>query len=161
MMEWLAWVIGFAFCWDKSRKIYKMFCCSQIAPGIEIFSDKKCKVTFGFEYMFVLNLDITTYSVHVNAYAVMCNHRGVSLPWLLFYAPNFKEVDGAYWFRIVLMKSNTCHILRTVRARVLKIYIWIPHGKLAVRVISLSRVMPLWKNQNEILSARYLKKYMS
>ena len=28
----------------------KMFYFSQIASGIEIFSDKKCQVTFGFEY---------------------------------------------------------------------------------------------------------------
>ena len=31
----------------------------------------------------------------------------------------------------------------------------------SVQVISLSGVMPLWKNQNEILSARYLEKYLS
>ena len=30
-----------------------------------------------------------------------------------------------------------------------------------VRVISLSGVMPLWKHQNEILSARYLEQYLS
>ena len=132
------------------------------------------------------------------------------------YAPTFKEVDGAYWFRVVRpsvhkepcllgfwnfiygflmenrchtffffflselsaflelcpfekirMKSDACHILWTVHARVLKFHIGIPHGKIAdlyfflVRVISLSGVMPLWKNQNEILSARYLEKYLS
>ena len=142
------------------------------------------------------------------------------------YAPNFEEVDGAYWFRVVRAcvrpsvhacnrpsvhswtmhamvlkfhiwiphgkifdtrfflselspflelcpiekirtKSDACHILWTVHARVLKFHIWISHGKIAdlyfflVRVISLSGVMPLWKNQHEILSARYLKKYLS
>ena len=46
-------------------------------------------------------------------------------------------------------------------------HIWIPHGKTAgcifflVWVISLSGVMPLRKNQNEILSARYLETYLS
>ena len=116
---------------------------------------------------------------------------------LTFYAPNFEEFDGAYWFRVRLsirssrtvrarvlkfhiwiphgkiadtpffflsefspfleictfekirMKSDACHILRTVHARVLKFHIWIPHGKIAdpyfflVRVISLSGVMAL------------------
>ena len=137
-----------------------------------------------------------------------------------FCAPNFEEVDGAYWFRVVhapvrpcirssrtlyarvlkfhiwiphgkifdthffscpsylpfwssaplnkiQMKSDACHILWTVHARVLKFHIWTPHGKIAdlyfflVRVTSLSGVTPLWKNQNEILSARYLEKYLS
>ena len=46
------------------------------------------------------------------------------------------------------MKSDACHILRTVHARVLKFHVWIPHGKIAdpyfflVRVVSLSGVMP-------------------
>ena len=43
------------------------------------------------------------------------------------YAPNFEEVDGAYWFRVV----RACIPLsRTVHARVLKFHIWIPHGKI-------------------------------
>ena len=64
-----------------------------------------------------------------------------------FYAPNFEEVDGAYWFRVVYPSL----LSRTVHARVLNFQIWIPHGKIAdayfflVRVISLSGVMPLWK----------------
>ena len=59
------------------------------------------------------------------------------------------------------------YLLWTVPATVLKFHLWIPHGKIVdpffflVRVISLSGVMPLWKNENEILSARYLKKYLS
>ena len=72
---------------------------------------------------------------------------------LLYYAPNFEEVVGAYWFRVV----RVCvHSSKTVHARALKFHIWIPHGKIAdtrfflVRVISLSGVIPLWKNQNEI-----------
>ena len=49
----------------------------------------------------------------------------------------------------IRMKSDACHILWTVHARVLKFYIWIPHGKVAdsyfflVLVISPSGVMPL------------------
>ena len=40
---------------------------------------------------------------------------------------------------------------------------WLPFGLLVyfVRVISLFGVTPLWKHQNEILSTRYLKKYLS
>ena len=77
-------------------------------------------------------------------------------------------------FEKIRMKSDACHFLWTVHARVLKFHIWISHGKIAdpyfflVRVISLSGVMLLWKkkkkkkkNGNEILSARYLKRYLS
>ena len=51
---------------------------------------------------------------------------------------------------------------KTVHAGVLKFHIWIPHGKIAdmffflVRVISLSGVMPLWKNAKEIWCMPYL-----
>ena len=34
-------------------------------------------------------------------------------------------------FEKIQMKSDACHILRTVHARVLKFHIWIPHGKIA------------------------------
>ena len=67
----------------------------------------------------------------------------------------------------IRMKSDACHILWAVHARVLKFHIWISHGKIAdpyfflFRVISLSGVMPLWKIQHEILSARYLEQYLS
>ena len=70
-------------------------------------------------------------------------------------------------FEKMRSKSDACHILWSVHAGVLKFHIWISHGKIAdpyfflVRVISLSGVMPLWKNQHEILSARYLEKYLS
>ena len=104
----------------------------------------------------------------------------------LYYAPNFEEVEGAYWFWVVpihpcihyachilwtmharvlkfhiygflmenylthffflselspflelcpfekiRMKSDACHILWTVHARVLNFHLWIPHGKIA------------------------------
>ena len=137
-----------------------------------------------------------------------------------FYAPNFEEVDGAYWFRVVRPCVRACvRSSRTVHARVLKFHIGIPHGKIfdahfflvrvislsgvmplwiksewnlmhaisyepcklgfwnfmygflmekkltsicfLVRVTSLSGVMPLWKNQNEMLSVRYLEKCLS
>ena len=71
-------------------------------------------------------------------------------------------------FENVSVKSDACHIWWTVLARFLKFHIWMPPEKIAdayffflVWVISLSGVMPLWKKQNEILSARYLKKCMS
>ena len=35
-------------------------------------------------------------------------------------------------FENIRMKSDACHILLTVHARVLKFRIWIPHGKIAV-----------------------------
>ena len=43
------------------------------------------------------------------------------------YAPNFEEVDGAYWLRVV--RACICSS-STVHARVLKFHIWIPHGKI-------------------------------
>ena len=54
------------------------------------------------------------------------------------YAPNFKEVDGAYWFRIVSLS-------RTVHARVLKFHIWIPHGKIFdAGFFSCPTYLPFW-----------------
>ena len=76
----------------------------------------------------------------------------------IYYAPNFEEVDGAYWFRVVRASVGS----RTVHARVLKFHIWIPHGKylmhvfFLVRVISLSGVMPHWKNPNKNWCMPYL-----
>ena len=50
-----------------------------------------------------------------------------------FYAPNFEEVDWAYWFRVVhpSVRASVCLSVRsrTMYARVLKFHIWIPHGK--------------------------------
>ena len=55
-----------------------------------------------------------------------------------------------------------------MHARVLKFHIWIPHGKIADTSIfffffffSFSGSYAPLKNQNEILSARYLKNYLS
>ena len=47
------------------------------------------------------------------------------------YAPNFEEVDGAYWFWVVRACVHlSIRSSRTVHARVLKFHIWIPHGKI-------------------------------
>ena len=87
-------------------------------------------------------------------------------PVIYFYAPNFEEVDGAYWFWVV--RASVCpsvHSSRVVHARVLKFHIWILHGKIAdPYFFSCTSYLLLWsyaplKNQNEILSARYLEKY--
>ena len=45
-----------------------------------IAKHKKLLNIFCIVYMFVLNLDLTTYSVHVIAYNLIYNHRDVSLP---------------------------------------------------------------------------------
>ena len=41
------------------------------------------------------------------------------------YAPNFEKV-GTYWFRLVRM-----YVCIHVRDIVLKLHVWIPHGKIA------------------------------
>ena len=60
--------------------------------------------------------------------------------WLIIYAPNLEEVEGANCFGFVCVRDSmipfvtlfdACHILRTVNARVLKCHIWIPHRKIA------------------------------
>ena len=64
----------------------------------------------------------------------------------------------------IWIKSDACHILWTVHARVLKLHTWIPHRKIAnlyvflAQAISLSGIMSLSKIQNGIFSARYLNK---
>ena len=53
-----------------------------------------------------------------------------------------------------------------MHARVLKFHIWIPHGKIAdLYFFSCPSYLPFssyasLKNQNEIMSARYLEKYL-
>ena len=67
---------------------------------------------------------------------------------MLCYAPNFKEVAGAYWFRVV--RPFVCASVypsvpssKTVHARVLKFHIWIPHGKIVdARFFFLSELCP-------------------
>ena len=84
-----------------------------------------------------------------------------------FPCPSYLPFWSYASLKKIRKKSGACHILWTVHTRVLKFHIWISRRKIAdpyfflVRVISLSGVMPLWKNQNEIFSARYLKKYLS
>ena len=62
---------------------------------------------------------------------------------------------------------DACHILWTAHARVLKFHLWIPCGKIPDPYFFSCPSclpfwsLPLWKNQNEILSARYLYKYLS
>ena len=46
-----------------------------------------------------------------------------------FYAPNFEKV-GTYWFRLVRMYVCMCVCIH-VRDIVLKLHVWIPHGKIA------------------------------
>ena len=61
----------------------------------------------------------------------------------VFYAPNFEEVDGAYWFWVVHLSIRSS---KTVHARVLKFHIWIPQRKIAdKRVFFLSELSPLLK----------------
>ena len=48
-------------------------------------------------------------------------------------------------FEKIRMKSDACHILWSVQARVLKFYIWIPHGKIADSYFfSCPSYLPFW-----------------
>ena len=64
-----------------------------------------------------------------------------------FYVPNFKEVDGAYCFRVVCpcVRPSVCACIywsRTMHARILRFHIWIPHGKIADTFFFLSELSP-------------------
>ena len=91
------------------------------------------------------------------------------------YAPSF---EWNWWgilfclhlsIRLFVRSSSffcACHILRTLHARVLKFYIWVPNEKIAdpyfVSCLAcLFKVMPLWKKSELNLWARYLEKYLS
>ena len=84
-----------------------------------------------------------------------------------FMSPTLKKLTGHIGFGLCMHASVRACIRssRTMHARVLKFHRWIPHGKIAdtrlflVRVISLSGVTPLWKNQNEIWCMPYLMNY--
>ena len=59
-----------------------------------------------------------------------------------YYAPNFEEVDRAYWFRVVRASVRSS---RNMPARVLKFRIWIPHGKIAgTRFFPCPSYFPFW-----------------
>ena len=61
-----------------------------------------------------------------------CDQKFSHFSFLSHYAPNFEEVDGAYWFQVVrscIRLKHACHILWTMHVRVLKFHI--PHGKIA------------------------------
>ena len=61
------------------------------------------------------------------------------------YAPNFEEVDGAYWFRVVCACYRaSVRSSRTAHARVLKFHIWIPHGKIADARFFCPSYLPFW-----------------
>ena len=86
--------------------------------------------------------------VHPSVCASVRSSRTVHARVLKFHIwiPHGKIVDARFFFLSKLspflelcpfekirMKSDACHILRTMHARVLKFHIWIPHGKIADR----------------------------
>ena len=58
------------------------------------------------------------------------------------FAPNFEEVDRAYWIRVVCACVRSS---KTVHARVLKFHIWIPRGKIFdAHFLSCPSYLPFW-----------------
>ena len=73
----------------------------------------------------------------------------------------------SFWAFLHCTLFDALHKFCTVHVRVLKFHIWILHEKIAdtyvflIRIVPFSWVMAHWKNMDEILSAKYLKKYWS
>ena len=69
IVESLAWIIFPEFCLDKSWKLTDIFHLYQIETGTEIFNNKNCKVTFGFEYIFY-KVDLWVTLIHYPKYNI-------------------------------------------------------------------------------------------
>ena len=64
---------------------------------------------------------------------------------VFFSCPSYLPFWSHAPFNKVRMKSDACHILLTVHARVLKFHIWIPHGKIADQYFfSCPSSLPFW-----------------
>ena len=110
----------------------------------------------------IFNLHLTTILVSGCACVPACIHssKTVHARVLKFHIwiPHGKIVDGHFFFlsefcpflelcpfEKIRMKSDACHILWTVHARVLKFHIWIPHGKIAdTYFFSSPSYLPFW-----------------
>ena len=124
-------------------------------------------------------------SVHACVRQSVCSSRTVHARVLKFHIwiPHGKIGDThlfscmsylPFWSYAILKKSewNLMHaisyepcmqgFLNFIYGFLMEKLLWLTHFFFfLVRVISLSGVMPLWKNLNEVLSARYLEKYLS
>ena len=54
IVESLSGIISSEFCWNKFWKTNGLFYSNQIETRIQILTDEKCQVTFGFKYIFLL-----------------------------------------------------------------------------------------------------------
>ena len=80
------------------------------------------------------------------------------------YAPNFEKV-GTYWFRLVRVCVGVCGcVCILVRDIVLKLHVWIPHGKIAdayfwfsLNYLPLSNYGPLTNKGMKFCKCRILK----
>ena len=98
----------------------------------------------------------------------------------LNFAPNFEEVVGAYWFWVVrasvcpsvdpfVKLFDACHILWTVHGCMLGLISYMdslwkmadPYLFSCPSYLPFLNYAPLKKNKNELLSARYLAKYLT
>ena len=62
-----------------------------------------------------------------------------------FFLVRVISLSGVMPLWKIRMKSDACHILGTVHARVLKFHIWIPHGKIAdPYFFSCQSYLPFW-----------------
>ena len=66
--------------------------------------------------------------------------------WLMFFfLSEFSPFLELCPFKKIRIKSDTCHILQTMHAEVLKFHIWIPRGKVGdPYVFSCPSYLPFW-----------------
>ena len=87
------------------------------------FRQKPCKLGF---WNFIYGFLMEKYLTHV-----------------FFSCLSYRPLWNYALLNKIRMKSDACHILWTVHARVLKFLIWIPHGKIADHIFFLSKLPPL------------------